>query len=252
MNKDITLVMTACDRPDMTTQALRTFFEMNPNVISKAILTEDSGKDQDYAEIKEILRKNVTDYTIFFNETNIGQIASIDQMYRLVDTPYIFHMEDDIEWYKPNFVQDSMTIFNNYDRLIGGPLFTVGGFRTDRPKQMWIKPHRLEDETLNLGGIDCKLIRNGKTLHDDPKGAINMGGFALTHGLRETSFCRMWGPYSMIPSKLKTQEWDIGVKYRDAGFRSIVPVGNGYCRIQPNTHDRSCYHNGYEWRVIDE
>jgi hypothetical protein len=249
MNKDITLVVTACNRPDMLLHTLKTFFEMNPDCgIVRALITEDGGKQYDYSEIFDLVNKYVPDNKFFFNETNIGQIASIDQMYAEVNTPWIFHLEDDLEFYKPNFVKDSMTIFDNYDRLIGGPLFTVGGFKTTTERQMWVRPSRLESgDPMVIGGIECKLMRNSEFLN----GRLNMGGFALTHGLRQTAFCRMFGPYSRIPSELKTQEWDIGVRYRNAGFRSIIPLGDGYCQIQPNTDHRSCYHTGYEWRWID-
>lgn len=240
--------MTCCDRVDMAEKTLRTFFEMNPDCgITKALITEDGGKKYDYQPIVDLLEANVPDYEICINGKNLGQIKSLDNMYAKVETPYIFNLEDDLEWYRPNFVKDSMTIFDNYDRS-RGPLFTVGGFKTTTERQMWIRPSRLDlGDPLVLGGIACQTMRNQEFLN----GGMNMGGFALTHGLRETAFCRMFGPYSNIKSELKTQEWDIGIKYREAGFRTIVPLGEGYCQIQPNTDHRSAYKNGYDWRWID-
>lgn len=249
MNKDITLVMTCCDRVDMATKTLRTFLKMNPDCgITKALITEDGGKtgSYDYTPIEKMLKDRGIEHEIIINKVNLGQIKSLDNMYAKVDTPYIFNLEDDTEWYAPDFVKHSMIIFDNYDRS-RGPLFTVGGFKTTTERQMWIRPSRLDlNDTLVFDGIECQTMRNQEYLN----GRLNMGGFALSHGLRETSFCRMWGPYSNIKSVLKTQEWDIGILYRNAGFRSIVPLGDGYCRIQPDTDHRSAYANGYEWRKI--
>tara|TARA_B100000795_G_C22449033_1_gene304905 strand:+ start:89 stop:466 length:378 start_codon:yes stop_codon:yes gene_type:complete len=49
---------------------------------------------------------------IIFNDNNIGQIASIDKAYSFVETPYIFHLEDDWEFYNSGFIEESLNILN--------------------------------------------------------------------------------------------------------------------------------------------
>ena len=52
--------------------------------------------------------------TIIYNETNIGQIKSIDKnIYSLVKTEFIFHCEDDWEFYSYGFIEKSINILSN-------------------------------------------------------------------------------------------------------------------------------------------
>ena len=236
----ITLCVTTCDRYDMLLRTLTSFFEMNRIPIRKTLITEDSGKDIDYKEVVQLLKIYSKEHEIIRNETNIGQIASIDKMYPKVETKWIFHSEDDIEYVKKGFVRKSLQMFRDYDSRYGR-LFTVGGFPTDDPNHMWIRPKRL-GESLMLAKTECKLMTQRKG---------EMGGFALTHGLRRTRDCLRFGPYSEVKSKLKTQEWDIGKLYLDKGYRTAVPLDGPYVKMQSDHHQRSCYKNGYSWRIIE-
>jgi len=47
---------------------------------------------------------------IIYNEHNIGQLASIDVAYSYVTTPWIFHCEEDWEFYRSGFIEDSLRI----------------------------------------------------------------------------------------------------------------------------------------------
>ena len=42
---------------------------------------------------------------LIFNENRQGQIKSVDYAYSMVETPYIFHLEDDWEFYESYFIE---------------------------------------------------------------------------------------------------------------------------------------------------
>jgi hypothetical protein len=47
---------------------------------------------------------------IIYNEFNIGQVASIDKAYSRVTTPWIFHCEEDWEFFRGGFIEESLRI----------------------------------------------------------------------------------------------------------------------------------------------
>jgi hypothetical protein len=53
------------------------------------------------------------DVLIIINPRNLGQINSIDRGYSNVDTKYIFHLEDDWEFYDYGFIEKSKAAFED-------------------------------------------------------------------------------------------------------------------------------------------
>ena len=109
---DITLVVTSCGRLDLLKLTLESFDRFNTAPIREVFITEDSGDEA----VRAAIPPNWLEHcTVFVNKPKLGQLASIDLAYSKVSTPYIFHCEDDWEFYRPGFVEDSRTI------LEGGP-----------------------------------------------------------------------------------------------------------------------------------
>ena len=52
-----------------------------------------------------MVRLGNIDLEFIFNERRRGQILSIDRLYSTIDTEYIFHCEDDWEFYKKRFAK---------------------------------------------------------------------------------------------------------------------------------------------------
>ena len=50
-----------------------------------------------------------------------GQIRLIDQAYAKVETPFIFHLEDDWEFYRPGFMQQSRAFLETDPSILFGP-----------------------------------------------------------------------------------------------------------------------------------
>ena len=47
---------------------------------------------------------------VIYTEHNVGQLASIDIAYSHVTTPWIFHCEEDWEFYRFGFIEESLRI----------------------------------------------------------------------------------------------------------------------------------------------
>jgi hypothetical protein len=112
----VSVVVTACNRPDLLEQMLDSFFAFNTyQHITKIIVVEDSGIPGVNDQCKQKFEKAVT---WLDNECRVGQNAAIDRAYALVDTPYIFHCEEDWEFYEKGFIELSMAVLEANQKVI--------------------------------------------------------------------------------------------------------------------------------------
>lgn len=106
--KTVTVCITSYNRFNLLKQTIDSFFQLNTYPISRFVVIEDSVNPKMY---EQVTKEYGSKLDIILNETNIGQIKSIDKMYKTVDSEYIFHIEDDYLFKgNPNFIKDSMEI----------------------------------------------------------------------------------------------------------------------------------------------
>ncbi len=104
----VTVVITSCNRWNLLERTLDSFFALNTYPVDKILLNEDSGNIE---IVKKILDKYGDRIHILRSPKNEGLLKSIDNLYKLVDTPYILGVEDDWEFRgNPNFIQQSLDI----------------------------------------------------------------------------------------------------------------------------------------------
>ena len=212
----VTFVMTACGRPDLMEKTLDTFFKFNDYPIEKYIITEDSADPEIFKECK---RLNDTKYQnkleFIFNERKLGQSRSIDLAYSKVGTEYVFHCEEDWEFYNSNFIQESLAVLESDESVL----------------QAWIRPK--SDRILNEIKKETYVINNVRVRDVLPKsfmvkGALPGGkdlivrdymGFSWNPGLkRMVDYELLKNGYSGF-----TQEHMIDAFYRahEKGFRVV-------------------------------
>ena len=114
--KKVTVVFTSCGRFNLLKETVNSFLEFNTYPIEEYIIIENSGNPESIIEIKNIF-KDVENINIIFNETNIGQVSSIDKSYSFVKTDYIFHCEDDWKFINYNFIEKSMDILEEIPNI---------------------------------------------------------------------------------------------------------------------------------------
>ncbi len=212
----VTLVITSCGRIELLKNTIISFFNYNTYPIYECIIVEDSGIVKNLDELIPFIP---VPHKFLFNETNIGQIKSIDYAYENVKTPYIFHCEDDWEFYKTGFIEESFKILESDPSVV----------------TVWLRSH---DDTMGHP-IDSKIIKTSTTeyyyLECNYKGKWH--GFTFNPGLRRLSDCMKFHPYNSLDVKIaKKKKWilgevDLSIYYYNAGYRgAITKEINGYVK----------------------
>lgn len=174
----VSVVLTSCNRPNELYKTLASFFKYNTYPIQKIIIIDDSGVKNCIDHCLECIP---IEREIIYNETNIGQIASIDKAYSLVDSEYIFHCEDDWEFYDYGFIEKSLEILQENDKI-----FTV-----------WLREYNKFRVVQNGQPVCPQIINNKYRILQPFKERTNIwSGFTFNPGLRRLTDCRLLMPYS--------------------------------------------------------
>ncbi len=175
---DITLVVTSCGRLDLLKSTLESFDRFNTAPIREVFITEDAGND----DVHSIIPAHWRDHcTVFVNRPKLGQLASIDLAYEHVSTPYIFHCEDDWEFYRSGFVEESRIILESRPDIL----------------QVWLRsyahdlcvhsPYIHLGARETVGGVACYPLNSDKP---------EWQGFSLNPGLRRMKDYQLCAPFS--------------------------------------------------------
>jgi hypothetical protein len=197
---DVTFVITSCGRPDLLRQTLDSFVAHNSHPVARYILIEDSGDREMY----EFLQRNYGELLdrIIFNEPRLGQIKSVDRAYAEVETPYIFHCEDDFEFFRSGFVEESLSVLRHDPAAI-----------TVWLRHLWdCKRHKIGPRIqYTADGVMYRhvlpKVSHGETWH----------GFTFNPALRRTADYRRIGPFADIGHELQIDQ-----AYQKLGFHGVV------------------------------
>jgi DNA-binding transcriptional ArsR family regulator len=233
----IALVVTSCGRASLLHRTLTTFSQFNTLAINEAIVVEDGGLDHDRQSLARMLMLDPERLKIIKNEKNLGQIRSIDRAYQAVRSDYIFHCEDDWEFYRSGFMEVSLKILEADPHI-----FCV-----------WLRAH-----SDTNGHPICREV--SETADAIPYHLMSTGykgvwhGFTLNPGLRRLADCLMMGPYIDLPlahelsGRTRTTESDISIHYHRLGYAgAITTCKDGYVRHIGQDHHLA---NEWEWRTV--
>ena len=210
---DITVVVTSCDRYDLLSRTLESFLDKNTDRgIARILVVEDGESDPTSvcqrfgAEAIRIGKR-------------IGQIAAIDFGYSHVETPFIFHLEDDWEFYRSGFVERSRAI------LEVDPSTILVSLRAWNNTSGHPLSYQSEDRTFGVLATDFNGIWHG---------------FTFSPGLRRLSDYKRLGSFSRLPlatpavhrnPSLGLQyEIEAGGFYYRLGYRAVILDESGYVR----------------------
>ena len=214
---DVTFVVTCCGRPDLLEKTLDSFMKFNTYPIRQYIVVEDSGKP---GIISESLKKKYETLPFVWieNKENIGQIKSIVNAYRNVKTKYVFHCEDDWEFYREGFIEQSKVILETIPTVI----------------QAWLR----ERNDTNGHPVEKELLTatNMQTGEEAAFSYITAThntiwhGFSFNPGLKRMSD---YIPYDLVTKYLGKKdsgaECQIGEHYFKKGYRAVI-LHQGYIR----------------------
>ena len=217
--KDVTVVITSSNRHDLLEQTLDSFVQHNTyDGVKRIIICEDSNRYPHFIEGSA----KYADYTIHIlnHRPRLGQLLSIDVAYKYVDTDYIFHCEDDWEFYAPGFIETSFPILDA------------------SPHILQVHLRRLDD-VFPMGDLDYSLDPS-KKFALIREGIAKVGkwyGFSFNPGLRRLADYKALGSYSgqLLTPRYIGQHYEayIGELYRDMGYAAAVSLfnnGQGFVR----------------------
>ncbi len=212
INREVALVITSCNRFDLLEKTLRSFFKHNTYPISQHIIVEDS---------HNIDRLNATlarfadvKFTVLHNQPQLGQMKSIDRAYAEVRCDYIFHCEDDWEFYRPGFIEDSFRVLDADEKVV----------------TVWLREqddtngHPVDAELLHTGGERSLSYQLMKVNHRKHANADLWHGFTFNPGLRRLSDYQIVAPISAYSGERTLSE-----AYFERGFRGAI-FPKGYVR----------------------
>ena len=206
----VTFVLTSCGRMDLLEKTLDSFFKFNTYPIERFIVTEDSAQEDIFDACIRLNKKYNNVLEFMFNENKLGQSKSIDKAYQTVTTKYVFHCEEDWEFYRSGFIEDSIRILESSPKIL----------------QAWIRPkndrilNKISEKVFELNGMKIRAVlpasfSTGDTNEDGtPMIVKNYMGFSWNPGLKRISDYRLLdnGYTGMIREHL-IDHW-----YRDNDF----------------------------------
>lgn len=200
----ITLVVTSCGQPDLLKRTLDSFIHYADIIPVYSVVIEDSEKDINIHQATSALN----DPLIIINQQKLKQIKSIDKAYSFVKTPYIFHLEDDWEFFETGFMQKSLDVLEENASMINVNLRRrFDGTRGSH--------HPVEYYEKTKSGTTYGVYTQDF--------AVNYHGFAFNPGLRRLSDYKLIAPYSQ-----HGPEDVLNHVYKRLGFRGAC-LELGYC-----------------------
>jgi hypothetical protein len=189
----VSLVITSCNRPLELSKTIHSFLQFNTYPIKKFIIIDDSGKKGCIDDCIKFIPDSI-ERKIIYNEENIGQIYSIDKAYSFVDTEFIFHCEDDWEFYDYGFIEKSMEILNKNEKVC----------------LVWLRPYK--------NGV---LLNNGHT--------INMN-IVDNYRIVDNNYLNMWMGFSFNPGLRRLSDYKLIGNYRK--FNNEKKIHGGSCEVE--------------------
>jgi hypothetical protein len=209
---DITICLTSCGRFDLlekTISSLVSYWDGKPP--AAFLIHEDSGQVPAALAI-ELNRFLSWHWKIDAKWTYShykGQIHAIDKLYCQVQTPYIFHCEDDWEFYQEGFVKDSLEVLK-HDKDIYTVWLRHPSDRNGHPVLNGVR------QTINNVRFQEMAVGYRRKWH----------GMTWNPGLRRLSDYRMAGHFEEFcqwnPSNHVESEEQFNQHYRKLGFKAAT------------------------------
>jgi len=213
----ITVVITSCGRIDLLKKTIHSFNRYNTFPVSNLIVIDDSGNEERQGMIEEYMAAvrftNRYSVTLIKNKDNIGQVNSIDKVYAMVETPYIFHCEEDWEFYKHGFIEKSIDVLEADEKII----------------TVWLR----ERHDTNGHPHDEQVYTAKKTQYYLLSKVFQniWHGFTWNPGLRRVSDYDLIKPFSQYDfgDGAAIAECHVGQEYEKLGFRGAI-LTEGYVK----------------------
>lgn len=211
---DITVVVTSCGRQDLLVRTLDSFLAYNTYPVREFVVLEDGDGATNLPLAERYRRHNIRWLS---TGARVGQIPAIDIAYRSVETEYIFHCEDDWEFFAPGFMEQSLSVLKHNRHIV----------------QAWIRAltdtndSPVMDYLFFADEVPYRLMQPG--FHSEEWGTWH--GFSFNPGLRRLRDYQLIGSFgSLDPSRMKRSyevEREASAFYKERGFFAAILAGAG-------------------------
>lgn len=193
-----TVALTSCRRFDLLERTLGSLLPRLDGPIAEVIVIEDSG-DRGVHDVVRRFSGGRLKFRVIVNEPPIGQIRSIDRLYANVRTEWIFHCEDDWEFFSDGFIESSFAVLKEADR------HSMAGLRI----RSEFPPGYMGPPLSTRSGVAYHLA--------DPSVARMYAGLSFNPGLRRMRDYRIVGPYSEFQAS--ASEFQVARCYLELDYR---------------------------------
>jgi hypothetical protein len=191
----VSLFLTSCNRPQLLKQTLESFVKYNTYPIEYGVIVEDSG----FKGINDFAHSIVPfPLKIIYADQRRGQMNSIENGLQYLNTKYVFHCEEDWEFYNHGFIEESMRILKKNDKITS----------------VWLRSH---NEITTMYPIPVNKVDNEDYYIVGP----DIGNFSWNPGLRTLEVQTMFTPYS-TNTLLTICEGGLSKAFRQLGMTSAM------------------------------
>ena len=193
-----TVALTSCGRFDLLERTLGSLLPRLEGPVAKLVITEDSGNPGVHDVVRRFSGSGLK-FEVLVNEPPIGQFRSIDRLYSRVETEWIFHCQDDWEFFSDGFIEASFAVLKESDHYSMVGLRSASEFR----------PGYMGPRLTTHSGVAYRVA--------DLAIARAFAGLSLNPGLRRIRDYRIVGPYADFGASVS--ETRIARCYLELGYR---------------------------------
>lgn len=225
----VTFTITTCKRLELFIETMNSFLNCCTDIhkISNWICVDDNSSNEDRQKMKELYPFF---QFIFKDENEKGHAKSMNIIRNIVDTPYVFHMEDDWKFFnKRNYITDCLSVLNHQD-VIGQCLINKNYAETEL------------DIRIKGGFYNCTRNNTRYYIHEYCPDELE---FKEKYGYCFN--CAYWPHYSLRPSLLKTYIWKELGKFNENTEHFELDYANRYIKkgyISAFLESIYCIHTG--------
>ena len=172
------VVLTSCGRFDLLRRTVQTFLQYADIAPEKFVVVEDSGDDNVRAALADLRAP----FEFVINRPRLGQAAAIDAGYARVETPFVFHCEDDWEFFRGGFIGESFVLLDALPKASAVML-------------------RGRDERRELRKLPAEETGGVRFFRAHPKLHRRFFGYGYNPGMRRMSDYRRVAPLAEIGSE---------------------------------------------------
>ena len=193
-----TAALTSCGRFDLLERTLRSLLPRLDGPLARVLIGEDSG-DRAVLDVARTFDGQGAKIEVLVNDPPLGQVKSIDRLYSEIDTEWVFHCEDDWEFFSGGFIEASFVLLKEFDCF---SMVSVRDLADFEGRDYFLPPGPLSHSGIRYLAVN-------------PAASI-WTGLSFNPGLRRMRDYRIAGPYADL--NVTAGERHVSICYRELGY----------------------------------